>query len=225
MLTAVEQKRIRDLITETVKMLCQRSLNFRSKFTVEGLLGITIDDKDVFLINIHEVASSLKGKRHDPKEQSVSCDSSEDRNTRLSESHVVVDYTQPRQMQSARKSSLWQTCCSEPRSSDNWLPCDLPRTPIAHSSNRESNRLGRSLNADAERLETSLSLSVEADADELMSNTSREEHELQDHVTTVKEENISEADASDSWFDCVSRDLGTGCSLHWSNRQDTDIQV
>ena len=49
-----EQERIRGLIKETLMVLCKSSLTHHSTFRVEGLLGITVDDKEVFLVNIND---------------------------------------------------------------------------------------------------------------------------------------------------------------------------
>jgi len=231
MLTAVEQKRLRDLITETVTVLCQSSLNFKSKFTVEGLLGITIDDKDVLLINIHEVMSSLKGKRHSlVRDMSISCNSADDdENTALSESHITVDRLQSCKMRSVKKSSLRQTSCSQPCSAhkaETLLPCEEPDEQIAHSFTHDAEYSGMSLPADVEPLETSLSSSLGDDGSEPKSDTTQEVYRLQDHHTnTVKEENFSDADASDSQFDFVSRDLVNECNSDWSSEQDAYAQV
>jgi len=230
MLTAVEQKRLRDLITETVTVLCQSSLNFKSKFTVEGLLGITVDDKDVLLINIHEVMSSLKGKRHSlVRDKTVSCSSADDdENTALLESHIAVDRLQSCKMRSVQKSSLQQTCCSQPFSTDKsetLLRCEELDEQIAHSFTHNADYSGMSLPADVEQLETSLSSSLGDDASELKSDTSREVSRLQDHTNTVKEENFSEADALDSRFDFVGQDLVNECNSDWSREQDAYVQV
>ncbi len=49
-----EQERVRQLLTEALTVLCKNGLKYSSKFCVEGLLGITIDDNDILLINIRE---------------------------------------------------------------------------------------------------------------------------------------------------------------------------
>lgn len=41
-------------------MLCRNSLDYQSQFMVEGLLGITLDEKEVFLVNIKECIKSDK---------------------------------------------------------------------------------------------------------------------------------------------------------------------
>ena len=49
-----DHDQISGLITEAVKLLCKSSIKYRRKVTIEGLLGITIDDRDVVLVNINE---------------------------------------------------------------------------------------------------------------------------------------------------------------------------
>ncbi len=47
-------ERIKHLLAEAISVLCKNGLDFRSELTVEGLLGITLDNSDIFLVNIHE---------------------------------------------------------------------------------------------------------------------------------------------------------------------------
>jgi hypothetical protein len=42
------------MLSEAITMLCRNGLEFSQEFTVEGLLGITLDSKEVFLVNIKE---------------------------------------------------------------------------------------------------------------------------------------------------------------------------
>ena len=50
-----EQERVRSLIADTVSLLCKNGLNYTKEFSIEGLLGITLDSDEVFLVNIKEV--------------------------------------------------------------------------------------------------------------------------------------------------------------------------
>ena len=52
--------RVRGLLTEAITMLCKSSLVYRTEFSIEGLLGITLDNNEVFLININEKVQELK---------------------------------------------------------------------------------------------------------------------------------------------------------------------
>lgn len=49
-----DQQQVKALLTETIMLLCKNGLHFRSEFCVEGLIGITLDREEVFLINIKE---------------------------------------------------------------------------------------------------------------------------------------------------------------------------
>ncbi len=52
---AIARERVRSGLAEAITNLCKDGLNFSSEMCVEGLLGITLDNKDVFLVNIKEV--------------------------------------------------------------------------------------------------------------------------------------------------------------------------
>ena len=48
-------QRIQSLLREAVTMLCKNSLPYKQELCVEGLLGITLDKEDIFLVNIKEI--------------------------------------------------------------------------------------------------------------------------------------------------------------------------
>lgn len=54
MVLTADQQRVKALLTETITLLCKNGLHFQSKFCIEGLIGITLDEDDVFLVNINE---------------------------------------------------------------------------------------------------------------------------------------------------------------------------
>ena len=56
-----EQERVKQLLTEAITLLCRNSLRFEEEVSVEGLLGITLDRSDIFLVSIREtVRNTLK---------------------------------------------------------------------------------------------------------------------------------------------------------------------
>ena len=54
MLLNEEQVKLRALLTEAITVLCKNGLSFHSEVSVEGLLGITLDNQHVFLIPLNE---------------------------------------------------------------------------------------------------------------------------------------------------------------------------
>jgi len=50
-----DQVRIKQLLTATIASLCSNSLEYSGELTIQGLLGITIDHKDILLVNINEI--------------------------------------------------------------------------------------------------------------------------------------------------------------------------
>ena len=54
-----DQERVKSLLTDTVTLLCKNGLNFQKEMKVQGLLGITLDENEVFLIQINETFGSL----------------------------------------------------------------------------------------------------------------------------------------------------------------------
>ena len=54
MLMSVEHERLVRMIKESITLMCKSSLTYELELNVEGLLGITLDKKDVVLVNINE---------------------------------------------------------------------------------------------------------------------------------------------------------------------------
>ena len=50
-----EQSKLKALLTEAITVLCKNGISFFQEVTVEGLLGITTDNQDVFLISLNEL--------------------------------------------------------------------------------------------------------------------------------------------------------------------------
>ncbi|KAK2164446.1 hypothetical protein LSH36_63g05030 [Paralvinella palmiformis] len=68
-----DQERVKKMIKETLTLLCKNGLAFDLHFSIEALIGVTLDDKDVFLVNINELVKSDKVPEADgsSEEQSV----------------------------------------------------------------------------------------------------------------------------------------------------------
>ena len=77
-----EQKRVKQLLTEAITLLCRNSLQFKEEVTVEGLLGITLDKSDIFLVSIHEtIQSSLREGAAEVRAEKRSVDNGQDGHT------------------------------------------------------------------------------------------------------------------------------------------------
>jgi len=46
-----DQVRVRTLLTDTVIMLCKSALVYKHNVSIQGVVGVTIDDEDVFLVH------------------------------------------------------------------------------------------------------------------------------------------------------------------------------
>ena len=49
-----DQKRVSALLAQTVSLLCKNGLHFEKNLHIQGLLGITVDDKDVFIVHFDD---------------------------------------------------------------------------------------------------------------------------------------------------------------------------
>ena len=59
MVVKEEQERVKTLISDTVTLLCRNGLTYKSKFCINALIGITLDEDDVMLVDIRETVKSL----------------------------------------------------------------------------------------------------------------------------------------------------------------------
>lgn len=53
-----DQERVKNLLVDTVTLLCKNGLNFRKELQVQGVLGITLDNDNVFIVHINETIVS-----------------------------------------------------------------------------------------------------------------------------------------------------------------------
>ena len=49
-----DQLRVKQLLTDAITILCKNGLTYKAEFSIEGLLGITLDQNEIFLVNIKE---------------------------------------------------------------------------------------------------------------------------------------------------------------------------
>lgn len=60
-----DQERVRTLLCDTVKLLCKNGLSYDKELKVQGLLGITLDENEVFIVHINEKLDSSPGTGKD----------------------------------------------------------------------------------------------------------------------------------------------------------------
>jgi len=53
-----EQERLKKLLHDTVSMLCRNGLHFERHLRIEGVIGITVDDDNVFLVHINNTVAA-----------------------------------------------------------------------------------------------------------------------------------------------------------------------
>lgn len=76
MVLKADQERVRTLLTETITLLCKNGLHYQSEFSIEGLIAITVDNHEIFLVSLKETfhvpsncESDLKIKQPDASPQ------------------------------------------------------------------------------------------------------------------------------------------------------------
>lgn len=60
-----DQERVKNLLTDTITLLCRNGLQFKTEIKVQGLLGITLDESEVFLVQIDERIGGLFAESSD----------------------------------------------------------------------------------------------------------------------------------------------------------------
>ena len=56
---SAEQQRLVHMLKESISLMCKSALAYEVELNVEGLLGITLDRRDVLLVNINETFRSV----------------------------------------------------------------------------------------------------------------------------------------------------------------------
>jgi len=56
-----EQNRIKTVLIDTVSLLCKSSLSYRHELKIEAVIGVTVDENDVFIVHINESFSPEGG--------------------------------------------------------------------------------------------------------------------------------------------------------------------
>jgi len=49
-----DEQRMRDVLVDTIRLLCRTGIDYSHRLRVQGLLGITVDDEHVFLIHVDD---------------------------------------------------------------------------------------------------------------------------------------------------------------------------
>ncbi len=81
MLMKCDQEKVQMLLTEAITVLCKNGLSYKSGFSVEGLIGITLfDDDQVFLVSIKETIHSEENAcvKDDLSNRTDSCETDEE---------------------------------------------------------------------------------------------------------------------------------------------------
>ncbi|ELT87203.1 hypothetical protein CAPTEDRAFT_194845 [Capitella teleta] len=58
MIPREDQERLRSLMVETITLLCKSGINYKNEFSIDGLIGITVDSDEVFLVSLKETIKS-----------------------------------------------------------------------------------------------------------------------------------------------------------------------
>lgn len=53
-----EQQRVHNVLLDTITLLCKNSLRFSQSLRIEGVIGITTDGSDVFLVHVNETIAT-----------------------------------------------------------------------------------------------------------------------------------------------------------------------
>jgi len=82
MVAKADQARVRDLIAETITLLCKNGLHFKSEFSIQALIGITLDQDEVFLVKIDETIAVSENGQTAADRYLISTDADSDEDTR-----------------------------------------------------------------------------------------------------------------------------------------------
>ena len=58
MVIKTDQDRVKTLLKDTITLLCKNGLAFKRKFSIDAVIGVTIDEDDVFLVSMNELVKT-----------------------------------------------------------------------------------------------------------------------------------------------------------------------
>lgn len=130
MVAKADQARVRDLIAETITLLCRNGLHFKSEFSIQALIGITLDQDEVFLVKIDETIAVSENGQTASDRLLISTDAESDEDTRHASSTTSkrhgnqkdYGYVKPElkcsysTVSHSKAGSLWQQRNSQQRS-------------------------------------------------------------------------------------------------------------
>ena len=61
---SIEQNRLKNLLTDTITLLCKNGLSYAEECSVDALIGITLDKQDIILVSIKEILKSAIEKNN-----------------------------------------------------------------------------------------------------------------------------------------------------------------
>ena len=89
-----DQERVSKLLTDTVTLLCKNGLVYNKEIKVQGLLGITVDKNEVFLVHINEqIGGNVGVPSYEHSAAKASSEHSARRKNVVASSSHVVDLT------------------------------------------------------------------------------------------------------------------------------------
>ena len=60
-----EHIRLQQLLTRGITELCKSCLTYQNEFNIEGLIGVTLDKEEIFLVNVNECVEKCVEKLDD----------------------------------------------------------------------------------------------------------------------------------------------------------------
>jgi len=60
MLTKIEKEKLKQLLSDTLLLLCQNSLPLRTNFSIEALVGVTLENDEILLVSLKENVNGVK---------------------------------------------------------------------------------------------------------------------------------------------------------------------
>lgn len=74
-----DQQRLQELLKDTITLLCKNGLQYKDELSVEALIGVTLDQEKVFLVNIKETVQlpQTKSKNGENEKDEAGSDTEE----------------------------------------------------------------------------------------------------------------------------------------------------
>ena len=157
-----QKENVRKILVQTILALCNNGLQYDEELSIEGLLGITVDHKEIILVNIKEI---LKNKANSgSSSDETSCDSYPAKVTKKTRKRRASSQSRIANSQTGKRVAVTQQYASSDGTEPIAGPSDIVQQTLPRS-NAVDKTEDASVKQDHDEIETTTKIDSDDDDD------------------------------------------------------------